>query len=86
MTLKNKIVISITGIVLVLLILIGLTYGYYLTRISGNTSDKSISIDLANLELTYSDGNGLIEAKNIIPGETIATKTFTVKNTGNAKI
>lgn len=86
MTRKNKIVISITGIVLVLLILIGLTYGYYLTRISGNTSDKSISIDLANLELTYSDGNGLIEAKNIKPGETIATKTFTVKNTGNTKI
>lgn len=83
---KNKIIVSITGIVLVLLILIGLTYGYYLTRISGNTSDKSISIDMANLELTYSDGNGLIEAKSIIPGETIATKTFTVKNTGNAKI
>ncbi len=83
---KNKIIISITGIVLVLLILVGLTYGYYLTRISGNTSDKSISIDMANLELTYSDGNGLIEAKSIIPGETIATKTFTVKNTGNAKI
>ena len=83
---KNKIIISITGIVLVLLILVGLTYGYYLTRISGNTSDKSISIDMANLELTYSDGNGLIEAKSIIPGETIATKTFTVKNTGNAKV
>lgn len=83
---KNKLVVSITGIVLVLLILVGLTYGYYLTRISGNTSDKSISIDMANLELTYSDGNGLIEAKSIIPGETIATKTFTVKNTGNAKV
>ena len=83
---KNKIIISITGIVLVLLILVGLTYGYYLTRISGNTNDKSISIDMADLELTYSDGNGLIEAKSIIPGETIATKTFTVKNTGNAKV
>ena len=83
---KNKLIVSITGIVLVLLILVGLTYGYYLTRISGNTSDKSISIDMANLELTYSDGNGLIEAKSIIPGETIATKTFTVKNTGNAKV
>lgn len=83
---KNKIIVSITGILLVLLILVGLTYGYYLTRISGNTSDKSISIDMANLELTYSDGNGLIEAKSIIPGETIATKTFTVKNTGNAKV
>lgn len=83
---KNKLIVSITGIVLILLILVGLTYGYYLTRISGNTSDKSISIDMANLELTYSDGNGLIEAKSIIPGETIATKTFTVKNTGNAKV
>lgn len=83
---KSKIIISITGIVIISLILIGLTYGYYMTKINGNTNDKSISINMANLELTYNDGNGLIEATNIIPGESIKTKTFTVKNTGNAKI
>lgn len=86
MSRKQKIIVSIVGISLVTLIIVGLTYGYYLTQINGNTNDKSISVNLANLELTYDDGNGLIEAKNIIPGQTIATKTFTVKNTGNKKI
>ena len=85
MSRKNKIIISITGIVIVLLLLLGLTYGFYLTRINGNSSDKSVTVSLANLELTYSDGNGLVESNNMIPGESI-TKTFTVENTGNKKV
>ena len=83
---KKIIIISIVGIVIITLTLIGLTYGYYLTRIQGNTNDKSISINMSYLELTYSDGNGTIEATNIIPGETITSKTFTVTNTGTDKI
>ena len=86
MSRKNKIIISVTGIILVLVTLIGLTYAYYLTRINGNTNDKSVTVSLANLELTYSDGNGLIEANNIVPGEVIATKTFSVENTGDKKV
>ena len=86
MSRKNKIIISVTGIILVLVTLIGLTYAYYLTRINGNTNDKSVIVSLANLELTYSDGNGLIEATNIVPGEVIATKTFSVENTGDKKV
>ena len=85
MSRKNKIIISISGIVIVLLLLLGLTYGFYLTRINGNSSDKSVTVSLANLELTYSDGNGLVESNNMIPGESI-TKTFTVENTGNKKV
>lgn len=83
---RQVIIISIVGIVIITLTLIGLTYGYYLTRIQGNTNDKSISINMSYLELTYSDGNGTIEATNIIPGETITSKTFTVTNTGTDKI
>ena len=82
---KSKIIVSIICILLVLLILLGLTYGYYLTKINGNTNDKSISINMADLELTYDDVDGLIEAPNILPGDVI-TKSFTVKNTGNTKI
>ena len=85
MSRKNKIIISISGIVIVLLLLLGLTYGFYLTRINGNSSDKSVTVSLANLELTYSDGNGLVESNNMVPGESI-TKTFTVENTGNKKV
>ena len=45
---RNKIIISITGIVVVLLALLGLTYAYYLTRIEGNTNTNSISVTTAN--------------------------------------
>ena len=35
---KQKLIVSITGITIVMLALLGLTYGYYLTRIQGNTN------------------------------------------------
>ncbi len=83
---KKKIIISITGILIVLITLLGLTYGYYLTRIKGNTNKKSIRVTSANLELVYGDGNGQITAQNIMPGENIAEKTFTVTNNGNSVV
>ena len=85
MTRKQKITLSITGIILVTLILVGLTYGYYLTTIKGNTNTKSITTSLANLELKYDDGNGIITSSNLEPGDSV-TKTFSVENTGNKKV
>lgn len=82
---NKKIIISVVGIILVLLGLIGFTYGYYLTNIRGNTNDKSITVSLETLELTYDDGNGFIEAKDVLPGEEITTKKFTITNTGTKK-
>ena len=39
---KNQnLILSITGIALVLLILFGLTYAYYLTQIQGNSRRKN---------------------------------------------
>ena len=86
MSKKAKIIVSISGIVLVMLILVGLTYAYFLTRISGNTNTKSISVTTANLELTYSDNSAEILGENLklIPSDTeIGTKTFNVKNNGD---
>ena len=85
MSRKNKIIISIVGISIISLALIGLTYGYYLTRIQGNTNNKSISISTANLELTYNDNSDVITGTNIVPGTTLGTKTFTVTNSGDNK-
>ena len=65
MSRKQRIVISITGIVLVMLILVGLTYAYFLTRINGNTNDKSISVSTANLYIEYSDNNDVITGDKI---------------------
>ena len=86
MSKKGKIIVSISGIVLVMLILVGLTYAYFLTRIQGNTNSKSISVTTANLELTYGDNSAEILGKDLtlIPSDTeIGTKTFTVTNNGN---
>ena len=80
---KQRIIVSITGIVLVSLILIGLTYGYYLTKIKGNTNSKSISVVTANLLLEYADVNDeLITDSAVEPGKSW-TKTFVATNKGN---
>ena len=83
---RQKIIVSITGIFLVLLILVGLTYGYFLTRIQGNTNDKSISVTTANLAIVYGDGtNEIITQQKILPGTVIGEKDFTVTNEANAE-
>jgi len=82
---KTKIIVSVVGITIVLLALLGITYAYYLTRIEGNTNTNSISVTTADLKLTYGDGNGLITKSDIMPGTTI-TKTFTVTNDGESRV
>ena len=81
---RQKIIVSVTGIFIVLLLLVGLTYAYFLTQVTGNKNDKSISVSTANLALVYGDGNNAITANNILPGTTLDEKTFTVTNQGNA--
>ena len=86
MSRKQRIIVSITGIVLVSLILIGLTYGYYLTKIKGNTNSKSISVVTANLLLEYADVNDeLITDSAVEPGKSW-TKTFVATNKGNKTV
>ena len=83
---KQKIIISVTGIFIVLLILVGLTYAYFLTRIQGNTNSKSISVTTANLILEYADVNEeLITDTKVQPGKSW-TKTFVATNKGNATV
>ncbi len=86
---KQKIIVSITGIFLVLMILVGLTYAYFLTKITGNTNTKSISVTTANLAIVYEDNSAEILGKDLIlepnSEKEIGTKTFTVTNKGNVK-
>ena len=83
---KQKIIVSVVGITIVLLTLLGLTYAYFLTRIQGNTNDKSISVTTANLILEYADANDeLITDSAVEPGKSW-TKTFVATNKGNATV
>jgi len=82
---RQKIIVSITGIFIVLLALVGLTYAYFLTRITGNENDKSISVTTANLELVYADGTTTVLEPDtaLVPSSTeVGTKDFTVTNNG----
>ena len=60
-------------------------YAYFITRIIGNTKDKSIDVTTRNLQLVYGDGKNTILEPNIklFPSEQeIGTKDFTVTNNG----
>ena len=81
---KTMIIVSIVGITIVLLALIGLTYAYFLTRIQGNTNNKSISLTTADVSVEYYEGNGLVTLDKMMPGDKF-TKTFNVKNTGTSE-
>ena len=83
---KQRIIVSVTGIFLVLLILVGLTYAYFLTKIKGNTNDKSISVTTANLEIEYKDNNDIITGDRIEPGTILPIKVFTVTNNGGKSV
>lgn len=84
---RTKIIVSVSGIFIVLLALIGLTYAYFVTRIKGNTNDKSVSINTAKLELVYGDGNGIIKPTELLePGTPIDSKTFSVESKSDETI
>ena len=83
---EKKIILVMSTVVIATIMLIGFSYAYYKTKISGNTKEKSISVTSKKLEVSYADGNGVIEpTEKIEPGYT-ATKTFTVENTGENPI
>lgn len=83
---RQRIIISVTGIFIILLILVGLTYAYFLTKIKGNDNEKSISVTTADLKLEYSDINDiLVSEENVEPGNSW-TKTFAVTNNGNKTV
>ena len=83
---KQKIIISITGIFLVLMILVGLTYAYFLTKITGNTNTKSISVTTANLVLEYGENTNVVQGiNNAEPGYSVE-KIFTATNKGNSTV
>ena len=83
---RKKLIIGISALVLLVLTLLGITYAYFTASVAGNTSDKSVVVTAANLELTYNDGNGAVIVEKVEPGVTLESKTFTVKNTGTKEI
>ena len=79
---NTRIFVSITGIIIVTLMLLGLTYGYFITQISGNTNEKSVEVATGTSKVLYTDLSENNTSETITPGyKTI--KTFTIKNIGD---
>ena len=77
---KKKELIIILGSLLV--VILSVTLAYFTTEIFG--TGKDISLDSANLKITFSSGNGNISGVNIEPGWSSGASTFTVKNESNS--
>ncbi len=76
---KKKELIIILGSLLV--VVLSVTLAYFTTEIFG--TGKDISLDSANLKITFSSGSGNISGVNIEPGWSSGISTFTVKNESN---
>jgi len=83
---KKSIVIGIVSLLLVTLILLGLTYAYYRTRVIGNQNETSISVSSKNLQLTYADGTEDVNTSGLIEAGTVIKKSFTVTNDGEESL
>ena len=80
---SNIIKLSIITIIsLFTLAVIGLSYAYFSTEITGE--GKYVTLDTATLKLKYTD-NTVLSLDNAIPGDFV-TKTFIVENIGTKKV
>ena len=80
---KTIITISISGIIIVTLALLSLTYGYYLTRIQGNANAKSVEVTSGSSKALYTDLTEEDLTQIITPGNSVRMK-FSVKNIGDS--
>ena len=77
---KDKKILIVTSLVLLLLLTTGFSYAYFSASVKGNDNAKDMVVEAGTLKLTYTDGPA-INARNIKPGWT-TTKTVSVKNNG----
>ena len=73
---KKKEILVIVGSLLI--IILSVTLAYFTVQIIGK--GKEISLDSANLKITFASGGGNISSTNIEPGWSSGASTFTVKN------
>lgn len=83
MNTKQKLTLGIAAIFMVTLTIVGVTYAYFVTRVSG-TVTESVSVQTAKVgSVEYKAGNGdsdYIKLENVLPGS-VTYKTFKVINT-----
>ena len=76
---KNKIYKVVFSLIGFILMLSGVSYAYFVSKVNNNESASTIAGEAANLELEFKEGSNQINGDGIFPGWS-ATKTFTVNN------
>ena len=81
---KNKKILVYSLVLLLVLSIIGITYAYFNTKISGNSNAKDFTAISKVIKIEYSDGTEkLISNDNLFKPGSIIVKKFTVTNTGD---
>lgn len=79
---KQRLTLGVAAILIVTLTIVGVTYAYFVTRVTGDLTE-SISVQTANIgSVKYQPGNGTtdtITLTGVMPGDVIY-KTFSVYN------
>ena len=80
MNTKQKLTLGIAAIFMVTLTIVGVTYAYFVTRVTGDVGTETVDVTTATLaSVEYAEGNNLITMANVLPGA-VEYKTFKVIN------
>lgn len=82
MNTRQKLTLGIAAIFMVTLTIVGVTYAYFVTRVTGENNTESIDVQTATVgDIVYKDINGPVQFKNVLPGTTEYYQ-FSVANLG----
>ena len=81
---KNRYMIYVTLLVILLSFVLGVTYSYLVVKINNAETSSTISVQGGKLLITYENNSGNIILNNIIPGAT-TTKQFTLTGVNDTK-
>lgn len=79
MNTKQKLTLGIAAIFMVTLTIVGVTYAYFVTQVTGDNGTQSVDVQTASIGIKYGDGSPDITVENVLPGATFY-KSFTVTN------
>ncbi len=81
---KKKILLLAISLLIALSVAFGVSYAFFSFKFSGNDDAKDMITTTATLKIDFTDGKEIV-LDRAYPGDSV-TKTFTVKNTGTAKV
>lgn len=81
---KNRYMIYITLLMLLLSFVLGITYSYLAAKINNPETSSTIAVEAGKLSITYENNSNNIFLNNIIPGDSV-TKQFTLTGINTTK-